>query len=130
MSDSSLDGFLKPWLDGTIGDWLYADSTAWTVLGFAGAAIFGSRFVFQWLHSEKRKALVIPWYFWHLSFWGSTLNFLYAMHLDKAPLIAGTIFLPFLYGRNLFLLHQGDSKKTELNTQSDQVTNELGNQSP
>lgn len=103
-------GFLRPLLDSTVGSWLYADSSIWTLVGFAGAGIFGSRFLFQWLHSEKNKQLVVPWYFWHLSFWGSTLNFIYSMHLDKAPLIVGSCFLPILYGRNLMLLHRGGKK--------------------
>ncbi|MEM9302657.1 MAG: lipid-A-disaccharide synthase N-terminal domain-containing protein [Pseudomonadota bacterium] len=100
----STGGFLSDLMPAWIHTWLYADSLIWTAVGFAGAGIFGSRFVFQWLHSERRKTLVVPWYFWHLSFWGSTLNLLYALHLDKAPLIFGTVFLPFLYGRNLVLL--------------------------
>lgn len=78
----------------------------WTAVGFLGAAIFGSRFVLQWLQSEKERKLVVPWYFWHLSFWGSVLNLLYFMHLDKAPLIFGNCFLPFLYGRNIFFLRK------------------------
>ncbi len=97
-------GFLASYMPSLIGDWLYVDALWWTIVGFTGAAIFGSRFVFQWLHSEKQKKLVVPWYFWHLSFWGSLLNFFYSMHLDKAPLIVGTMFLPILYGRNLILL--------------------------
>ena len=100
-------GFLRPLLDSVVGHWLCVDSHLWTVVGFAGAGIFGSRFLFQWLHSEKKKQLVVPWYFWHLSFWGSTLNLIYSMHLDKAPLIVGSMFLPILYGRNLVLLHRG-----------------------
>lgn len=99
-------GFLAPYLQSLL-PWLYTSSSLWTMVGFAGALIFGSRFVFQWIHSEKRKRLVVPSYFWHLSFWGSTFNFIYALHLDKAPLILGSCFLPFLYGRNLVLLYRG-----------------------
>lgn len=100
--------FLQSWLEPLLGRWLYADSVLWTVIGFMGAAIFGSRFVLQWLQSEKEKKLVVPWYFWHLSFWGSVLNLLYFLHLDKAPLILGNCFLPVLYGRNiLFLRREG-----------------------
>jgi lipid-A-disaccharide synthase-like uncharacterized protein len=80
------------------------------VIGFLGAAIFGSRFVLQWLQTEKEKKLVVPWHFWHLSFWGSVLNLLYFMHLDKAPLILGNCFLPFLYGRNILFLRAGGEK--------------------
>lgn len=96
--------FLQTFLEPFVGSWLYKDSAMWTAVGFLGAAIFGSRFVLQWLQSEKEKKLVVPWYFWHLSFWGSVLNLLYFMHLDKAPLILGNCFLPFLYGRNIFFL--------------------------
>ena len=102
--------FLQPWLEPVLGRWLYADSGLWTVVGFLGAAIFGSRFVLQWLQSEKEKKLVVPWYFWHLSFWGSVLNLLYFLHLDKAPLILGNCFLPFLYGRNILFLRAGGEK--------------------
>ena len=110
MTDSSEitdTGFLKPFLE-PIFEWLYVDSLAWTTVGFAGAIVFGSRFFFQWLHSEKEKRLVVPWYFWHLSFWGSCLNLLYCAHLDKAPLILGSFFLPILYGRNLILMYRSE----------------------
>jgi len=71
--------------------------------------MFSSRFVLQWLASEKRKKLVVPGYFWHLSFWGSVINCIYAFHIDNAPILFGVFFLPFIYGRNLVLLHR--SKK-------------------
>ncbi len=103
------EGFLKPFLENLAG-WLYVESSAWTLIGFAGAIIFGSRFLLQWLQSEKEKRLVVPWYFWHLSFWGSCLNFVYFLHLDKAPLILGNCFLPVLYGRNLVLLYRSQSR--------------------
>jgi lipid-A-disaccharide synthase-like uncharacterized protein len=106
----STSSFLQPWLEPLLGRWLYVDSGLWTVVGFLGAAIFGSRFVLQWLQSEKEKKLVVPWYFWHLSFWGSVLNLLYFLHLDKAPLILGNCFLPFLYGRNILFLRAGGEK--------------------
>jgi lipid-A-disaccharide synthase-like uncharacterized protein len=102
--------FLQSWLEPLLGRWLYVDSMGWTVVGFLGAAIFGSRFILQWLQSEKEKKLVVPWYFWHLSFWGSVLNVLYFLHLDKAPLILGNCFLPFLYGRNIFFLRRDCTK--------------------
>ncbi|MEZ0276497.1 MAG: lipid-A-disaccharide synthase N-terminal domain-containing protein [Roseimicrobium sp.] len=102
--------FLQNWLEPIFGRWLYVDSMGWTVVGFLGAAIFGSRFILQWLQSEKEKKLVVPWYFWHLSFWGSVLNLLYFLHLDKAPLILGNCFLPFLYGRNILFLRRAGTK--------------------
>jgi len=89
---------------GTHFVWLFRDSVAWTYFGFLGTLLFGSRFVIQWLHSEKHQKIVVPPIFWHLSFWGSLVSLIYAVHIDKLPVIFGLIFLPFLYARNLILL--------------------------
>src|SRR5687767_1827990 len=97
--------FLEPWLQGA-APWLYVSTWWWTAVGFAANIMFGSRFFVQWLQSEREKKLVVPPYFWHLSFWGSLLNLLYALHLDSAPLILGVAALPFIYGRNLVLLRR------------------------
>lgn len=98
--------FLQGILGGPL-PWLYANSYWWTVVGFVGNIIFSSRFVLQWLASEKRKQVVVPPYFWHLSFWGSVINLIYALHIDSAPIIFGVFFLPLIYGRNLVLLYRG-----------------------
>jgi lipid-A-disaccharide synthase-like uncharacterized protein len=96
-----LQPFLQTWLP-----WLYGHSYWWTVLGFGGNLLFSSRFFLQWLASEKKRCLVVPSYFWHLSFWGSVLNLVYAFHIDNAPIIFGVAALPFIYGRNLVLLRR------------------------
>ena len=95
--------FLQPIFEAG-APWLYNHSYWWTILGFGGNALFSSRFLLQWLASEKSRKLVVPGYFWHLSFWGSVMNVIYAFHIDNAPIIAGVIALPFIYGRNLVLL--------------------------
>lgn len=97
--------FIQPFVEGWL-PWLYNHSYWWTVIGFLGSALFGSRFILQWLASEKRRELVVPGYFWHLSFWGSVINLVYAFHIDNAPIIFGVIALPFVYGRNLVLLRR------------------------
>jgi len=98
--------FLEPVLGGLL-PWLYADSQWWTIFGLAGNLMFSSRFVIQWLYSEKLKRVVVPPVFWHLSFWGSLIALIYAFHVDKLPVILGYFFLPFLYARNLILLLRG-----------------------
>ncbi len=42
--------------------------------------------------------------FWHPRFWGSVLQLLYALHIDKLPVMLGDAFLPFLPARNPWLL--------------------------
>ena len=110
------EGFLAPYL-GSYVPWLYFSSGWWTVLGFAAGFTFSGRFVLQWIQSEKAKKVVVPTIFWHLSFWGSVMNIIYFVHVDRAPLIFANFFLPFLYGRNLYMLYRhkpiespGDSK--------------------
>ena len=107
MSSSIDQNFLAPYLSGHL-PWLYVDSSLWTVVGFLGTLTFGSRFVIQWWVSERKKKIVIPAIFWHLSFLGSCLTLIYVIHLDKAPLILGNLFLPFLYCRNIILHRNGN----------------------
>jgi len=104
MSDPG--AFLEPVL-GSVIPWLYYESTWWTAFGLFGNVLFSLRFVVQWVYSEKRKALVVPGIFWHLSFWGSVIALIYAFHVDKLPVILGYFFLPLLYARNLVLLTRG-----------------------
>lgn len=110
MSDEGV--FLQPML-GSLFPWLYTDSKWWTVFGLAGNLMFSSRFLIQWLYSEKLKRVVVPPVFWHLSFWGSVIALVYAFHVDKLPVILGYVFLPPLYARNLVLLHKGKKSSRE-----------------
>jgi lipid-A-disaccharide synthase-like uncharacterized protein len=106
MTDSS--GFLEPFL-GRVLPLLYVDSRWWTAFGLLGNALFSSRFIIQWLHSEKKREIVVPPIFWHLSFWGSVVTMVYSFHTDKLPFILSFAFLPFLYFRNLVLLKRGSA---------------------
>lgn len=110
MNDAS--GFLEPLLR-PILPLLYVDSRWWTAFGLLGNLLFSSRFVIQWLYSEKKKKLVVPPIFWHLSFWGSTVSLIYAFHIDKLPILLSFLFLPFLYFRNLVLLKRGAGSADE-----------------
>jgi lipid-A-disaccharide synthase-like uncharacterized protein len=69
-----------------------------------GNLLFSSRFLIQWLVSERRRRVTVPAVFWHLSLWGSLVSLVYALHVDKLPIILGYVFLPVIYGRNLVLL--------------------------
>lgn len=115
---SAPEGFLEPVL-GSLAPWLYRDSLLWTAFGLLGNLLFSSRFVVQWLLSERRKRVMVPRVFWHLSFWGSVVALVYALHIDKLPVILGYVFLPVIYGRNLVLLSReprpapGDAQPTE-----------------
>ena len=94
-------------LQSILGDalpWLYRESIWWTCFGLFGNLLFTSRFLIQWITSERTRRLVVPPIFWHLSFWGSVISLIYALHVDKIPVILGYVFLPVMYFRNLRIL--------------------------
>lgn len=75
-------------------------------LGIVSQLIFMSRFVFQWIYSEKIKQSTLPLGFWLLSITGSILVLLYGvMRKDPVLIIAHTIGLT-IYFRNVVILRK------------------------
>ena len=56
------------------------------IIGFAGQGLFASRFIIQWLYSEKKGESLIPIAFWHLSVF-SGLGLLTYTIFRKDPVI-------------------------------------------
>jgi lipid-A-disaccharide synthase-like uncharacterized protein len=77
--------------------------TIWIAIGFAGQCVFGSRFVVQWISSERQQQSVFPVYFWYASLVGAMLLLAYAIHLGDPVFIAGESFGSIVYIRNLML---------------------------
>lgn len=84
-------------------EWITADSVFWTVFGLSGNILFSSRFVLQWIVSEKEKRSTVPIQFWYLSIAGSVMMLIYSIHLWKLPLILGFAFPVLIYMRNIAL---------------------------
>lgn len=88
-----------------IGEILAQGIGFWEVVGFAGLVVFSSRFVIQWIVSERRRESVIPVSFWYLSIIGSLLLLAYAVVKGDPVFILSYLFNGFIYVRNLFLIH-------------------------
>lgn len=76
------------------------------VLGLIGNAVFSTRFLAQWLASEKRGESVIPVSFWYWSIAGSVIMGLYFIfRRDPVGILA---YLPnsIIYFRNLHLIQK------------------------
>jgi lipid-A-disaccharide synthase-like uncharacterized protein len=84
----------------------------WTVIGFLGTALFGMRFVVQWLSSEKQGHSVIPVAFWYFSIAGGAISLAYAFHLRAWPLILGQGTPLLIYVRNLWMVMRDRGTKT------------------
>lgn len=76
----------------------------WKAVGFLGLLIFSSRFIVQWIVSERRKESVIPVSFWYLSIVGSLCLLAYALVQRDPVFILSYLFNGFIYIRNLYLI--------------------------
>ena len=83
----------------------------WALIGWAGQVVFSSRFIVQWVASERQKKSVIPVSFWYLSIVGSLLLLAYGFYVKQPVYIAGYLFNSVVYVRNLHLIHnrQGEA---------------------
>ncbi|HUU60471.1 MAG TPA: lipid-A-disaccharide synthase N-terminal domain-containing protein [Phycisphaerae bacterium] len=82
-----------------------ASESIWTAVGFCGQAIFGLRFVVQWIATERQKRSVIPLAFWYLSLLGTVILLSYAIYLVNWVFIAGFSLNMLIYLRNLYFIH-------------------------
>ena len=82
-------------------------------IGFVGQGIFASRFIFQWIYSEKKGERYIPIIFWYLSIFGGLGLLVYAIFRKDPVIIAGQSVGIFIYLRNLILIYK---KKNEKNS--------------
>jgi lipid-A-disaccharide synthase-like uncharacterized protein len=80
--------------------------TIWTGIGFLGQAVFGVRFLIQWLRSEQAGHSVVPVAFWYFSLIGGLISFAYAVHIQAWPLLIGQGMPIPIYARNLYMIYR------------------------
>ena len=78
----------------------------WLILGFSAQALFFTRFLVQWIASEKAGRSVVPLAFWYLSISGSLLLLFYAVHRMDPVFIAGQSMGTLIYTRNTVLIRR------------------------
>ena len=76
----------------------------WLILGFFAQALFASRFIIQWIASERAGESVMPEVFWLLSLLGSSLLLAYAIKQKDPVFILGQSTGFLVYLRNLHLI--------------------------
>ena len=76
------------------------------MLGMLGQALFFSRFLVQWIASEKKGRSVVPLSFWYLSLGGGGLLLFYALWRKDPVIVLGQAVGLFVYVRNLMLIHR------------------------
>jgi lipid-A-disaccharide synthase-like uncharacterized protein len=76
------------------------------LLGMAGQVCFFSRFLLQWIVSEREGRSTIPVAFWHLSIVGGLLVLIYAIWRRDPVFTLGQSVGVVVYARNLILIHR------------------------
>lgn len=82
----------------------------WLVLGLAGQAVFGGRFVVQWIASERRRQSHVPIVFWWMSLLGGAITLAYAIHKKDPVFIIGQGSGLVVYIRNLMLIYRAQRR--------------------
>ena len=81
------------------------------IIGFLGQGLFASRFIVQWIYSEKQGKSTIPVVFWYLSIMGGIGLLIYAISRKDPVIILGQSFGIFIYLRNLILIYRNTDEK-------------------
>jgi lipid-A-disaccharide synthase-like uncharacterized protein len=78
----------------------------WLAVGFVGQALFSTRFLVQWLSSERKGRSIVPLEFWYFSLAGGVTLLSYAIYRADPVFIVGQLTGLFIYGRNLQLIRR------------------------
>lgn len=89
---------------------LITPERAWLAVGFAGQAMFASRFIIQWFKSELEGRSVIPLAFWYCSLGGGIVLLAYAIYKRDPVFIIGQASGLLVYSRNLYLIFRERSQ--------------------
>lgn len=81
----------------------------WVTLGFIGQALFGLRFVVQWLASEKAGQSVIPPMFWYISVPAGLILVAYAVWREDPVFIINEVICVVIFVRNVVMLRNEKS---------------------
>ena len=73
------------------------------IIGFVGQGLFASRFIIQWIYSERVGKSSIPVVFWYLSIFGGLGLLTYAIFRQDPVIIVGQTFGIFIYIRNMII---------------------------
>ncbi|MBC7788020.1 MAG: lipid-A-disaccharide synthase N-terminal domain-containing protein [Methylophilaceae bacterium] len=93
----------------------------WLSIGLIGQCLFMTRFIVQWVHSERHQQSLIPVSFWYLSLSGGLIVLAYGFHRADPVIILGQLPGTFVYTRNLMLIRQKKqlaASHTEISTDS------------
>ena len=95
----------------------------WLIIGFVGQALFGARFIIQWVVSEKKGESTIPMAFWYCSIGGAVVLLSYAIYKQDPVFIVGQSLGSIVYVRNLILIDRKRKSMASVGADNEQLEN-------
>ncbi|MBT4127833.1 MAG: lipid A biosynthesis protein [Nitrospina sp.] len=95
----------------------------WLIIGFVGQALFGARFIIQWVVSEKKGESTIPLAFWYCSIGGAIVLLSYAIYKQDPVFIVGQSLGSIVYVRNLILIDRKRKSMASVGADNEQLEN-------
>lgn len=83
-----------------------SNSSFWIAVGLVGQILFTSRFLVQWIASERARRSLVPAAFWWLSLGGGATLLAYAVWRRDPVFILGQAVGLVVYLRNLVLIRR------------------------
>lgn len=79
----------------------------WLAVGVVGQALFGTRFLIQWIATEWNRKSIVPTVFWYISLVASVLQCaaFFQRGAEEWVYAVGIIATMLVYVRNLWLIH-------------------------
>ena len=98
-------------LQGYVYDVFVTRFDGWLVFGILAQAVFGARFILQWLASERAGKSVMPLSFWFLSILGGLMTLVYGFVRREPVIIIGQGLSTGIYLRNLALIFRESRRR-------------------
>lgn len=99
MLNSLIEFFKSAIAEQIVGD------PVWATVALVGQAVFGGRFILQWIVSEYKKKSHVPTSFWFVSLAGSLILLSYSIHIKNPIFMLGFSLNTLIYIRNLHLIY-------------------------
>lgn len=98
-------GFLEWEVQGTKSPVESTIGWAWLFVGLLGQALFASRFIIQWIATEKQQRSVVPNIFWVISFAAALFQCSAFIQREKWVFAVGMAITLFIYSRNIWFVY-------------------------
>ena len=100
-----------------LGNYIYdifvAKFDFWLAFGLGAQLAFASRFLVQWIASERAGKSVVPLAFWFFSVAGGTMTLIYGLVKREPIIIFGQLLSNIIYVRNIMLIWKNRASGSE-----------------